>query len=91
MRLMQKIEAIPRHATKTAPRNPSLFSMFLVISFSIGLVRFWHALLNFLNTDKLFFHFFQSFFERSFGHTCRVKSPFNGTRQWLASFFFHFF
>jgi hypothetical protein len=35
-----KIRGNPTAATKTAPRNPSLFSTFLVISFSIGLVRF---------------------------------------------------
>jgi len=48
-------------------------------------------LLNFQNADKLFFHFFQSFFERPSGHTCRVNTPFTGTPQGLASFFFDFF
>jgi hypothetical protein len=47
-----------------APRNPSLFSTFLVISFSIGLVRFGTGLLNLQDADKLFFHFSKSFFER---------------------------
>jgi hypothetical protein len=47
-------------------------------------------LLNIYGADKLFFHLFQSFFERPSGHTCRVNSPFNGTRQGLASFFLIF-
>src|SRR5207302_10282885 len=47
-------------------------------------------LLNFCGADKLFFHFFQSFFEQSSGPICRVKSPFNGTRRGLASFFLAF-
>jgi hypothetical protein len=48
-------------------------------------------LLNIYGADKLFFHFFQSFFERPSGHTCRVNFPFNGTPQGLASFFLTFF
>jgi hypothetical protein len=48
-------------------------------------------LLNIYGADKLFFHLFQSFFERPSGHTCRVNTPFTGTRQGLASFFFDFF
>jgi hypothetical protein len=32
-------------------------------------------LLNLYGADKLFFHFFQSFFERPSGPTCRVNSP----------------
>ena len=35
---MQKLEEIPRPPQRRQPRNPSLFSTFLVISFSIG---FW--------------------------------------------------
>ena len=31
------------------------------------LVRFWQELLNFSQADKLFFHFFESIFERKIG------------------------
>jgi hypothetical protein len=47
-------------------------------------------LLNLYSGDKLFFHFFQSFFERLSGPICRVESPFSERLQGLASFFFTF-
>jgi hypothetical protein len=49
------------------------------------------GLLNFYDADKLFFHFFQSFFERLSRPICRIDTPFSGTPQGLASFFFTFF
>jgi hypothetical protein len=44
-------------------------------------------LLNLCSADKLFFHFFQSFFERLLRHICRVEFPFNeGDKGWQAFF-----
>src|SRR2546421_8574901 len=48
----------PTLATNAMRTNSNLFSTFLIISFSIGLVRSKWRLLNFLKPDKLFFIFF---------------------------------
>src|SRR5215472_13097948 len=59
-----RIKGNPTLATRAMRTNPSLSSTFFIISFSIGLVRFRSRLLNFGRPDKLFFHFFSTFFER---------------------------
>jgi hypothetical protein len=49
------------------------------------------GLLNFCGPDKLFFHFFQSFFERLLGLFVRPNPPLmEGAKGWQA-FFFTFF
>src|SRR6266513_6335239 len=62
-----KIKGNPTVATKMAPRNPSLFSTFLVISFSIGLVRFLQDYSSCTRLTSFFFTFFKDFLNRQPG------------------------
>jgi len=56
-----KIKEHPTLAMKAARRNPSLFSTFLVISFSIGLVRFLQDYSTCTALTSFFFTLFKVF------------------------------
>jgi hypothetical protein len=60
----------PTAATKATRINPNCFSTFLLIGFSMGVVRFALGIIEESGGWQDFFSLFSSFFERSKGGNC---------------------
>ena len=81
----------PTPAIKARRRNLDVFSAFLVISFSIGLVRFRQAYKISKALTSFFFHFFGFFLNDEMRVFVARSSPLAKEVRVLTSFFLRFF